>query len=546
MKKISAIILLFLSGACVSFGAREVTHGTTVFSSRDLGFHNVVIAKEQGTEIFRLNDTTYEKNADPFITDMILSFNSSTVSTIDDTRRYRIRASYDPVQIPGTTGSGAALFYRQSDGVEIQGRENLWLSSRSDLGSFTIEMRANLLAVKEGAVLFSRIGYASGVKNGIEIRIEKKRICAYLYGIFPHPDGDRKTYSLTRGMQIKENQWVHYALSFDRLTGKLAQFVDGQEADAIFATESGKPCEGVLAPSFAAGDMPKTFLAKGFHGYLDEVKISYRHYEDLRRVSDSAEKRYRDLRMSGRIPINKEGVIVSSVGEFSYTGSMVTLFAWDELVESGSFVWFEFRISDIKFSSDDSRLKWYRITNNQRNIYQQKTPDGFLRGKYYQWRAHLIPSPEGKSAPMVKNIRMDYELDIAPEVPFFVKAESGDSSITISWKKNVDFDLAGYKIYYGVRPGVYDGVIRRIGGRPITNDLSKTNTVSVRIDQSVIEENRMIDSGSVLEYPVIKNNILYYFAVSAYDSYKVDTQFNHESRASLEVSARPFPGSEIR
>ncbi|HEY1406082.1 MAG TPA: hypothetical protein VF857_05685, partial [Spirochaetota bacterium] len=227
--------------------------------------------------------------------------------------------------------------------------------------------------------------------------------------------------------------------------------------------------------------------------------------------------------------------------------TMITLFAWDDNSANDTAAWFEVRTSDTYFARDDSRLKWYKIDNNQRNIYLQKTSDGFLRGKYMQWRAHLIPSPGGDHSPEVRNIRMNYELDTAPDVPMFVSATSGgDGKVVLSWKKNVDFDLSGYNIYYGVRPGKVDGIIRRIGGQQITNALSKSNMMTVIIDSNLIEENRQIDSGMLLEYPIMKNNVLYYFTVSAYDSYKVDTPYNHESAQSEAVFARPMPGSEIR
>jgi hypothetical protein len=142
---------------------------------------------------------------------------------------------------------------------------------------------------------------------------------------------------------------------------------------------------------------------------------------------------------------------------------------------------------------------------------------------------------------------MNYQLDTAPEIPRSVEVmKTGDNTIILRWRKNVDFNIGGYKIYYGVHPGRYDGVLRRVGGHALTNDLTKGNFIAVEISNTLIEENRELDSGCVLEYPVLKNNVLYYFAVSAYDSYKPDTSFNHESKQSVEVSGRPWAGSEIQ
>jgi len=65
-------------------------------------------------------------------------------------------------------------------------------------------------------------------------------------------------------------------------------------------------------------------------------------------------------------------------------------------------------------------------------------------------------------------------------------------------------------------------------------------------ENEVIEENRKRDKWRKLTFPFLQNTVLYYFSVSAYDSYKPDTRYNHESEFSKTVSARPFMGSEIK
>lgn len=176
-----------------------------------------------------------------------------------------------------------------------------------------------------------------------------------------------------------------------------------------------------------------------------------------------------------------------------------------------------------------------------------KGDDGeYLRGKYFQWRAHLVASPDGVKSPLLEKVKIDYRLDKAPDTPLFLEAvKSGDRTVSLKWKKNVDHDLMGYRIYYGTVKGKYDGIISRIGGKEITNDLSKGNYIEITIDNTLVDENKKADSRGVLLYPSIENTVLYYFSVSAYDSYRPDTVYNHESELSEPVTARPFAGSEI-
>jgi hypothetical protein len=209
----------------------------------------------------------------------------------------------------------------------------------------------------------------------------------------------------------------------------------------------------------------------------------------------------------------------------------------------------EFRISDNLFYWTDTDLKWYRIKNNQRKIFLKETKETageFLRGKYYQWRLHLVPSPDGKKSPAVYDITLSYQLDTAPKIPDFVEITKASSEeISIKWKKNVDPDIKGYRIYYGTKPGRYDGIITHTGGKPISNELSNSNYIEIKISNELIDENRKLDTKGLFTYPMLKNTVLYFFAISAYDSYKPGTPHNHESTLSKQVSARPFAGSEI-
>jgi hypothetical protein len=102
----------------------------------------------------------------------------------------------------------------------------------------------------------------------------------------------------------------------------------------------------------------------------------------------------------------------------------------------------------------------------QRGIFLMRDGENnFLRGRYYQWRMHLVPSPDGARSPRLSGLKLSYEADIAPTVPRLPEVrEAGDRYIVLRWKKNEDADLAGYRIYYGVLKGRFDGIIRTING----------------------------------------------------------------------------------
>jgi len=302
-----------------------------------------------------------------------------------------------------------------------------------------------------------------------------------------------------------------------------------------------------MIPKFTCQDVPIAVVGKQLYGYIDTIRISQRYIKDLEKETEIAKTQYKEITYYNRETINREGVVTSPVYQFPDYGTMVTLFKWEEILPPSTYVWMEFRISDELFTSNDDYPRWYRITNNQKNIYLHKTDNEYLRGKYYQWRAHLIASPEGTQSPIIHAIGLHYALDTAPQPPVFVIVDSiGDTTITLKWKKNVEYDILGYKIYYGIKSKKYDGVIKTINGKRISNELSdNAGFIKLTITNYIIEENRSSDSKGFLTYPLLKNNVLYFLAVTAYDSYKPDTIFNHESKHSKEVSARPNPGSDI-
>ncbi len=546
MKRGAYILLL----AALLIAAKEGISDIVRFSSGSVDLFNAIVTTDsKGREVFSLADLTYQGESNLYTTDMILSFNYPAPFLVkDDTDKYNIHSSsYKFIKEKGVLGEGAAGFLKSDQRIKVETSRNLWLGNCDNLGSFTIEFRLFPISLKDESVLFSRIGYFSGKKNGVEIVINEGIISARLHQVFSDSKFRRYDIFLNKGRALEKRRWYHFALSFDRISGKLAKYLNGMEDEVVYVTESGEPFVNVSEPSFTCVDLPLVLLGKNYYGYLDEFRISYRDIEDLKRETGIAYRNYKDFSIKNRIPQNRTGIITSPVYSFPSTGTSVTLFKWQEIIKKNTFVWMEFRICDHLFQKNNESLKWYRVKNNQKNIYLKKIDNDYLRGKYYQWRANLIPSPGGEFSPSIYNIEMQYRQDPPPGAPLFFEAvKAGDGFARLKWKKNVEHDIYGYRIYYGVESKKYDGMISCIKGKRISNKFNKDdNYIIVDINESVIEENRKKDKDGVLSYPKLKNTVLYFFSVSAYDSYKVDTAYNHESPQSGEVKARPFAGSEI-
>ncbi|MBN2403819.1 MAG: hypothetical protein JXN64_15700 [Spirochaetes bacterium] len=510
----------------------------------------IITTDPTGKEIFAVKDLSYKGESNPLITDILLSFNTPSANLRkDDSGKYIIRnALYKFIDRYGVLGGGGAAFFRRDHIVEIEPSRNLWLGSAGDLGSFSLEFRVYPSNFNNEGILFSRVGYFSGKKNGIEIKIKDRKVIVQLFRLFKDAKGIRYDAKLIRGRELDNKKWHHFMLSFDRVSGKVAKYINGMEEDVIYATATDKPFEDVYEPSFESVDMPAAFIGKNFYGYIDEFRIMYRHIDDLKKETDIAYNNYKKLGIIDRLPLNKNGIITSPVYDFASTGTSVSLVKWNELLNDNTYIWMEFRISDNLFEKDDKTLKWYRIVNNQKNIYLMKEAGEYLRGKYYQWRAYLVPSPDGKTSPYFYDVELTYRLDPPPSAPQFLNvAGTGDMSVRLRWNKNVEHDILGYRIYYGVVPDKYDGIIGYINGKRITNDFNENRKyIEVEITNNIIEENKDKDTTGVLEYPLMENTVLYFFTVSAYDSYRPDTPYNHESLLSVEVKARPFAGSEIK
>ncbi|HPQ52989.1 MAG TPA: hypothetical protein PK253_07030, partial [Spirochaetota bacterium] len=381
MRKI--ILFIPLLSLTLLFPKAGIYH-TTHFTSKGLDLFNVLESKNhQGTSIYRLKDTTYADNDVPYLTDLILSFNGRPSRlTRDDSGNYKIRyASYVRENKSGVHGGGAARFFRRDDRIEIESHENLWLTNCEDLGSFTIEFRMKPVSIAEGTVLFSRVGFLSGRRNGIEIVMKDRRISVRLFGIFRNRDGRRIDVFLNKGRALQENRWYHVSLSYDRISGRLAKYVNGAEEEVLYVSENEEPFINTYEPAFACQDKPVSVIGKDFYGILDEFRITHRHIEDLKKETEIAYNRYKMVGKTFRTPVNSEGVITSPVYKLDYTGTMVKRFSWNVQNPGNTFVWMEFRTSDSLFRRGDTALRWYRISNNQRNIFLKKTDSGdFLRG----------------------------------------------------------------------------------------------------------------------------------------------------------------------
>jgi hypothetical protein len=148
-------------------------------------------------------------------------------------------------------------------------------------------------------------------------------------------------------------------------------------------------------------------------------------------------------------------------------------------------------------------------------------PDIF-RGRYVQLAADFYPSGDGETSPYLEEVRLVYRPDEAPLPPVRISAAARDGAVELNWRPGPDTDIQGYLVYYGTVRGEYFGGDAIQGSSPI-------------------------DAGTrtALRIEGLKNGVLYYFAVVAYDRKDTGTGDPwHAGEFSREVSARPLRMAE--
>jgi hypothetical protein len=129
----------------------------------------------------------------------------------------------------------------------------------------------------------------------------------------------------------------------------------------------------------------------------------------------------------------------------------------------------------------------------------------------------FYPGRDRETGPYLEEVRIVYESNEAPWPPSLITARALDGAVELNWRPSPDSDTAGYVVYYGTSSGVYYGEGAMQGSSPI----DAGRRTSLRLEG-------------------LKNGVLYFFAVAAYD----ESGILHLGKFSKEVTARPLRTSE--
>jgi hypothetical protein len=327
--------------------------------------------------------------------------------------------------------------------------------------------------------------------------------------------------TLTGDTPVVPKTWSHHLIRFDSDTGLLEYLVNGKAEAIDYATSTRRERGEVCTPLMGEGG--SFMLGNRFMGLLDEFKIHGTHIGSVETRKYSP----RGGRMETR-PIDlgegSSGILKVEAlgGRTSVSGGIVQNdYAGHDGPFSGR--------HDFRFA-DDSALQFFiRAANSPyswtgadwRPFIPGTELAGDFRGRYVQFAADFYPSGDCETSPYLEEIRLTYRPDEPPMPPSMVTAAAHDGAAALNWKPSPDADTLGYMVYYGTSRGEYFGEEAVLGASSI--DAGKRT--SLRIEG-------------------LKNGVLYYFAVAAYDRREGldgNREIFHTGEFSREVSARPLP-----
>ncbi len=416
-------------------------------------------------------------------------------------------------------GESSGRFAQPGNTLMLRPRHTSWFNQTQHAGSFTIEFWLRPATLSDGQIVFQRYGpvIENGVAtkySGIICRVKNRRLNWEFHHFFHYlnqrKQGEQQSsIQITSRQRLLMNRWRHHAITFDRNSGKLTYYIDGKEDHSIFVTESGQAEDTVLTPRFYPQERSMLVIGQKYFGFIDEFMIS-----KISKTSKQKILRYGDqFRGNGYFNTEKYtsrgGMVVSTIYDLNQTGSYLKKVKINSEQYRGTYINLEYRMSNHFFTHDkpEAFLPWKSL--DVRSPYKSNFKN--YKGRYFQWRAVLHSSGNGKYTPTLKDIQFEFSIDKNPFAPRRLIAYSQNSKVFLKWASTFERDVVKYKIYYGVESGNY-----LEGKKPI-----------------VINVNQLSDK----YHPVFTINHLivnrvYYFVITAVD------RNGHESEASNEVYVR--------
>ena len=485
IKKIFIFLILTLS-ACSLFAEQIIFGGSEGWDRiRNM---ETKIGGPAGAEVLRLADSEYSHSAD---TEMLFHFNSGFS---DESGRYTVKRNTG-IQISTAVkkkGAGAAVFTGEQAFLELIPDETAVFAAGSGrLNDFSIEFWMNPARLSEGETILRWTGAAE--TGGI---IQQELLCAVsgrdmfweLKNIFLSPDLKPTTFTLKSSRSLIPKRWHHHMLRYKNETGLLEYLIDGVPEDIVYTSRSGKEEQEIYYPFIGAAKAAGFMIGRSFTGYLDELRITSA-------FSDPVLDKYR---------LNS-GTAVTDVIDLDNYDSRFLGIQTKSRLEGKTQIYYYYRLSNKYFQPDSEYPRW--------NQFDPDTPlPPGIKGRYLQVMAELFPDGTGVNSPELNELTINYTRNLPPVPPAYVSGSAGNGRVVIRWQPVTDSDIAGYRIYYGDRPGIYFGSDALAGESPI-------------------------DAGKNLSFEIdgLKNGKLYYFAVTSYDNAEIP----HESVFSREISIRP-------
>jgi hypothetical protein len=456
--------------------------------------------------------------------DMYLSFDEGSPERfVDSLGHYKVtetpqsRAAHtvsQAGQLAARAGAGAARFSGTGSGGEgplviTPLSSDALFSAGRRWGDFSIEFWIQPFNMENGERVFSWVaakGRTGAVIQRIQCAVSKNRFQWTFLDFFASAgDENRTSFTLTGVTPVIPKVWSHHLIRFDAASGLLEYLVNGKPEAIAYATASGREGGEVYTP--LAGAEGSLILGGQFAGLLDEVRIGAGF------TADAASAKYPGT--GGRIetssidlgePNSQVVRVEAATGRFTiasgkarneYAGAATLRFADEAALQ------FFIRASDSP----------YRFVNDWQPFVPGTDLGEKVRGRYVQLAVQFYPSGDGEASPYLDEIRIVYRPNEPPLPPALVTAVAKDGAVDLLWKNSPDLDTAGYFVYYGTASGVYFGDDAVRGASPL--DAGKYT--SIHIDG-------------------LKNGVLYYFAVAAYDNLNP----LHIGAFSREVTARPL------